>query len=225
MKLLLVEDAPRLQRLVAQGLREAGYVVDCCSDGREALWLGKENDYDVVILDLMLPGMPGLEVLRRWRAEGHNMHVLVLTARDAITDRVAGLQAGADDYLVKPFALAELLARVGALCRRRYGQKNQNLMVGDLEIDQGARQVKVRGKPVELSAHEYALLEYLALRHDQVVTRQEIEAHLYEEKAEVVSNVVDRAICMLRRKLDMPGKPSLIATRRGQGYVLSGGRR
>lgn len=223
MKLLLVEDAPRLQRLVARGLREAGYAVDVCADGREALWLGQQNDYDVIILDLMLPGLDGLEVLRRWRAGGRNMHVLLLTARDTVADRVRGLEAGADDYLIKPFAFEELLARVAALCRRRYGQKSQSITVGEMELDLVARTVTVAGQPVSLSAHEYALLEYLALRRGHVVSRQEIEAHLYGESAEVMSNVVDRAICVLRRKLDLPGRSSFITTRRGLGYVLQGG--
>lgn len=223
MKLLLVEDAPRLQRLVARGLREAGYAVDVCANGQEALWLGQQNDYDVIILDLMLPGMDGLEVLRRWRDGGRNMHVLLLTARDTVADRVRGLEAGADDYLIKPFAFEELLARVAALCRRRYGQKSQQIVVGELNMDLVARKVTVAGHPVSLSAHEYALLEYLALRRGQVVSREEIEAHIYGESTDVMSNVVDRAICVLRRKLDLPGRPSFITTRRGLGYVLQGG--
>ncbi len=220
MKLLLVEDSPRLQRSLAEGLRHAGYVLDITGDGAEGLWLAKSNGYDVIILDIMLPGLDGLAVLERLRAQGKETHVLMLTARDAVEDRVRGLQMGADDYLVKPFAFEELLARIQVLCRRGYGNKNPVIRAGDLELDQASRAVKRSGTAIELTAREYALLEYLALRRGQVVSRTEIETHIYDDQADPMSNVVDRTVCVLRRKLGRPGSAPLIHTRRGQGYLL-----
>jgi DNA-binding response OmpR family regulator len=194
--------------------------VDAASDGTEGQWLAEANEYDVIILDIMLPGVDGLTLLQRLRQKGRATHVLLLTAKDTVEDRVRGLQMGADDYLVKPFAFEELLARVQALCRRRYGQKSPRLVVADLEIDPATRTVQRDGKPIELKPREYALLEYLALRQGEVVPRRDIEAHLYDEAADPMSNVVDSAICVLRRKL---GPPPLIHTRHGHGYVLSAG--
>ena len=221
MKLLLVEDALPLQRAVAKGLRKAGYAVDVSADGAEGLWFAENNDYDVLILDLMLPGLDGLAVLQRLRAAGRSTHILVLTAKDTVEDRVRGLQAGADDYLVKPFAFEELLARVQALCRRAYGQKRAVLAVGDLEIDPGRKTVQRGGQPVPLKPREFALLEYLALRRGEVVSRREIEAHLYPDSVDPMSNVVDSAICGLRKKLARPGASALIHTRHGLGYLLA----
>jgi DNA-binding response OmpR family regulator len=168
----------------------------------------------------MLPGYDGLELLRRLRAANKDTHVLLLTAKDTVADRVTGLRAGADDYLVKPFAFDELLARIEALVRRRHGAKNPVIRVGELSIDTAARSVSRSGAPVELFPREYALLEYLATRAGQVVSRTDIEAHIYDDRVEPLSNVVDSAICALRRKIDPPGKPSLIVTRRRMGYVL-----
>jgi len=218
MKVLVVEDARHLRQAIVSGLRRGGYAVDGAGDGAEGLWFAESNDYDVVVLDIMLPEMDGLTVLRRLREKGNRTHVLLLTAKDAVEDRVRGLQAGADDYLVKPFAFAELLARIQALCRRRYGQKSPLISVGDLEIDTASKMVRRAGAPIELKPREYALLEYLALRQGEVVSRSEIEAHLYDEQADPMSNVVDSAICTLRRKL---GTPPIIHTRHGHGYVLS----
>lgn len=220
MKLLLVEDSPRLQRSLVEGLRHAGYAVDVTGDGQEGLWLAESNDYDLLILDIMLPGLDGLSLLHHLRAKGKTTHVLMLTARDTVEDRVRGLQTGADDYLVKPFAFAELVARVQALCRRNYGHKQSLLRIAGLEINQSARTVQGRQGPIELTAHEYSLLEYLALRSGQVVSRTEIETHIYDEHADPMSNVVDRAVCVVRRKLAAAGVPPMIHTRRGQGYVL-----
>ena len=220
MRLLLVEDSPRLQLSVATALRRSGYAVDTAGDGEEGLWLAESNNYDLVILDLMLPKLDGLEVLRRLRAAGRDTHVLLLTARDTVADRVQGLETGADDYLVKPFALEELLARVQALCRRAYGTKTQVLAVADLEIDTLARTVRRAGRPVELTSREYLLLEYLARRRGQVVSRTEIEAHIYDGQVDPMSNVVDSAICAVRRKLGAGNDAPLIRTRRGLGYVL-----
>jgi DNA-binding response OmpR family regulator len=220
MRLLLVEDSPRLQRSLTTALKKAGYAVDVAGDGEAGLWLAVGNDYDTVILDLMLPRLDGLSLLEQLRAKGKQTHVLLLTARDTVEDRVRGLRKGADDYLVKPFALDELLARVEALCRRSYGTKATRIVLGELVIETGARTVTLAGVSVELTPREYALLEYLALRQGQVVSRTEIEQHIYDDSVDPLSNVVDSAICTLRKKMTAPGAKPLIHTRRGHGYVL-----
>lgn len=220
MRILVVEDSARLQRTLATAFRRSGYAVDVAGDGEEALWLAESNDYDVIVLDVMLPKRDGLSLLAELRRRGKAVHVLLLTARDTVTDRVQGLEAGADDYLVKPFALEELLARVQALCRRAYGSKQPRLAVADLEIDTLARCVWRAGQPIELTAREYLLLEYLARRRGHVVSRPEIEEHIYDGQVDPMSNVVDSAICGLRKKLGTTGAAPLIHTRRGLGYVL-----
>ena len=220
MRVLLVEDSQRLQTSLTTALRRSGYVVDSATDGEEGLWRAKSDDYDAMVLDLMLPKRDGLSVLTELRRQGRDVHVLVLTARDTVEDRVRGLQAGADDYLVKPFALEEFLARVQALCRRTYGGKLTILAVGDLEIDTITRTVRRGAAKIELTAREYQLLEYLAQRRGHVVSRGEIEAHIYDAKVDPMSNVVDSAVCVLRRKLAVADAPPLIHTRRGFGYVL-----
>jgi DNA-binding response OmpR family regulator len=220
MRVLLVEDSQRLQASLSTALRRSGYAVDAATDGEEALWRARTDDYDAMVLDLMLPKRDGLSVLTELRRVGRNVHVLILTARDTVEDRVRGLQAGADDYLVKPFALEEFLARVQALCRRTYGGKQTLLAVGDLEIDTIARAVRRGAAKLDLTAREYHLLEYLAQRRGEVVSRGEIEAHIYDAKVDPMSNVVDSAICILRRKLAVDDAPPLIHTRRGIGYVL-----
>jgi DNA-binding response OmpR family regulator len=220
MRILLVEDSPRLQRSVGLALRKTGYAVDLAGDGEEGLWLALSYNYDVLVLDIMLPKRDGLSLLAELRRQGRTVHVLLLTARDTVLDRVHGLQTGADDYLVKPFALEELLARVQALGRRAYGTKQPRLTIGDLEIDTLARSAERAGQPIDLTAREYLLLEYLARRRGQVVSRSEIEAHIYDANVDPMSNVVDSAICSLRKKIGVPGQPSLIHTRRGLGYVL-----
>ena len=220
MRVLLIEDYPPLVRSVSQGLREAGYAVDTATDGDAGLHCAETQAYDAVILDLMLPKLDGLTVLRRLRGEKNTTPVLVLTARDRVEDRVKGLDLGADDYLVKPFAFEELLARVRALVRRRYQSPASTIRVGDLEIDTTARSVHRGGTAILLSAKEYALLEYLAARAGHVVSRSEIWDHVYDFASEPTSNVVDVYIGYLRRKIDLPGRPKLIHTRRGQGYVL-----
>ena len=220
MRLLVIEDSQRLRRWVSRGLRNKGFSVDEAADGEHGLQLATDNDYDVVVLDLMLPGIDGLTLLESLRRAGHTVHVLILTARDTVEDRVRGLNTGADDYLVKPFAFDELLARVQALVRRRYNVKDPHILVGDLEIDTALRVARRGGEQVSLRPREYALLEYLALHRGQVVTRSAIEEHIYDEHVQPMSNVVDNAICALRRKIDLPGKPSLVETRRGMGYVF-----
>ncbi len=220
MRLLLVEDYPPLQKSVAKGLREAGYAVDATGDGEEGLWFATGNEYDVIILDLMLPKVDGLTILRRLRAEGRPAHVLILTAKDAVADRVRGLDLGADDYLVKPFAFEELLARVRALARRAYCAKNPSVEIGDLRIETASQRVRRGKEEIELTPREYALLEYLAMRAGEVVSRTDIWEHVYEFNSEADSNVVDVYIGYLRKKVERSGKPALIHTVRGRGYRL-----
>ena len=224
MRVLLVEDSDRLRRSVGTGLRRAGYAVDVSADGEEGLWYALGHEYDVIILDLMLPRLDGLSLLRRLRDHGKDTHVLILTARDTVEDRVLGLRTGSDDYLVKPFDFDELLARVEALTRRAHGIKQPVIRVADLAIDPAARTVLRDGLPLELPPREFALLEYLAVRQGRIVTRAEVESHVYDDRAEPMSNVVDAAIYAIRKKIDPPGGPSLIQTRRGVGYVLQGQR-
>ena len=220
MRVLLVEDFKLLRDSIAQGLREAGFAVDVAADGPTGLWLAKSNDYDVAILDLMLPGLDGLSLLKELRAAGGKTHVLILTAKDTPEDRVKGLDSGADDYLVKPFVFAELLARVRALVRRKYDTKSPRLRVADLEIDTTTRSVRRDGREILLSSREFALLELLAARAGQVVTRTEIWEHLYEFESTAESNVVDVFVRNLRRKIEQPNLSRLIHTRRGHGYRL-----
>ena len=220
MKVLLVEDSVRLQMSVGRSLRKAGYALDVTDNGEDGLWQAEANDYDVIVLDIMLPKLNGLSLLRQLRQKGKGPHVLLLTARDTVEDRVQGLQLGADDYLVKPFALEELLARVEALCRRAYGSKQTRLIIADLEIDTAAKEVFRAGQLVRLKPREYLLLEYLARRSGQVVTRGEIEAHIYDDSVDPMSNVVESAVCSLRKKISAPNPAPLIHTRHGLGYVL-----
>jgi DNA-binding response OmpR family regulator len=225
MRVLLIEDYEPLARSLAQGLREAGYAVDVTGDGQEGLALAQANPYDALVLDLMVPKLDGLTVLRRLRAGGADTAVLIITARDQVPERIGGLDLGADDYLVKPFAFDELLARLRAIIRRRYQASSNALRVGDLEVDVAARTVKRGGRAVALSAREFALLEYLIRRRGQVVTRTEIWEHVYDFAAEPSSNVVDVYVGYLRRKLGEGegGASRLIHTHRGLGYSLEAG--
>ena len=221
MRLLLVEDEPSAARFIAKGLREATYAVDVAPDGTAAASLCQENDYDAVILDVMLPGRDGLSVCRDLRAAGSDVPVLMLTARDAVEARVQGLDAGADDYLTKPFDFRELLARVRALTRRdRRPLAPERIEIRHLAIDLPGRRVWSRGAEIPLTSREYALLEYLARRAGDVVGRADIAEHVWDEHYDAFSNVVDVYVQRLRRKLDTPGDASLIRTRRGQGYQL-----
>ena len=220
MRLLVIEDYRPLQQSLTKGLREAGFAVDTTRDGQEGLWYATGSEYDVIILDLMLPGMNGLEILKKIRTQGRKSHVLILTAKDTVEDRVAGLDLGADDYLVKPFAFEELLARIRALLRRRYLEKNPRIKIKDLLIDLTAQRAWRGRKEIQLTPREYALLEYLAMRVGQTVSRTDIWEHLYEFNSSALSNVVDVYIGYLRRKIERPDKPRLIHTVRGRGYVL-----
>ena len=216
MRVLFVEDSASLRRSVGRALRHAGFAVDLAGDGEEGWEAVEMNDYDAIILDILMPRLDGLSLLRRMRGAGKMTHVLLLTARDTVDDRVEGLRAGADDYLVKPFAVAELVARVEALCRRAYGTKTSVLRSGEFEIDLASRCVRRGGEDIELTAREWRLLEYLARRRGQVVPRSEIEAHIYDELVSPMSNVVDAAVYGLRRKLGA----GLVETRRGLGYLF-----
>jgi DNA-binding response OmpR family regulator len=220
MRLLQIEDYRPLQQSLVKGLREAGFAVDTTRDGKEGLWYATSNEYDVVILDLMLPGMDGLEILRKMRAQGRKSHVLILTAKDTVQDRVTGLDLGADDYLVKPFAFEELVARVRALLRRSYREKNPCIKIKDLRIDLTMQRVWRGREEIQLTPREYVLLEYLAMRSGQMVSRSDIWEHVYEFASSASSNVVDVYIGYLRRKIEQEGKPALIHTVRGRGYLL-----
>ena len=220
MRLLLVEDYAPLVRSLRQGLEEAGYAVDHAGDGEAAVAFTDVAKYDVIVLDLMLPKLDGFGVLDRLRGARNATPVLLLTSRDAVADRVRGLDRGADDYLVKPFQLEELLARLRALVRRGYRTAESVVRVADLEIDTATRRVKRGDRAIMLSAREYALLEYLAARRGQIVTRSEILQHVYDFESDPASNVIDVYVGYLRRKIDDDATQKLIHTRRGQGYVL-----
>jgi DNA-binding response OmpR family regulator len=220
MRVLIVEDYTPVRKSVAKGLREAGYAVDEAADGAEGQWLAISGQYDVIILDLMLPKLDGFTVLSNLRESGDVSKVLILTARDAVDDRVRGLDAGADDYLVKPFAFEELLARVRALVRHKYNSTQTVIRIGDMEIDTARQSVRRAGDVVQLTSREFALLEYLALRAGEVVSRTDIWEHVYDFYSDASSNVVDVYIGYLRRKIERGGQPRLIQTRRGRGYVL-----
>jgi DNA-binding response OmpR family regulator len=221
MRLLVAEDHPNLARSMAEGLREEGYSVDLTFDGSEAYHLLSSNPYDCVVLDIMLPSKDGWKILQEIRSRGNQSPVLCLTARDAPEDRVRGLDLGADDYLIKPFGWEELLARVRALIRRAHGRASPLIHVGDLEINVASKTVRRAGRTIPLSAREFALLHYLAMRAGEVVSRTDIWEHLYDQDEELSSNVVDVYIGYLRNKIDKPFDVKLIHTRRGHGYMLA----
>jgi DNA-binding response OmpR family regulator len=220
MRILVAEDHPSLGQSLADGLREEGYAVDLTADGIEAMHLSQVNPYDAIVLDVMLPGKDGFAILRALRQRGFKTPVLCLTARDAVEDRVHGLDYGADDYLVKPFAWDELLARVRAVVRRGHVKASAMLQVADLQVDTAAKVAYRAGRRIDLSAREFGLLEYLAHRSGQVVSRTDIWDHLYDQNDEATSNVVDVYIGYLRNKIDREFPVKLIHTRRGQGYLL-----
>jgi DNA-binding response OmpR family regulator len=221
MRLLVIEDSERLRRSLGELFCSAGFAVDLSGDGEEGWWYAEQNDYDVIVLDLMLPGLDGFSLLQRLRAAGKKNHVILLTARDGVNDRVKGLQSGADDYLVKPFATEELVARVQALCRRSYGVKQSSIKVGPLFIDLTSRKATLADHELPLKPREFRVLEYLALRQNEVVPREEIERHLYNEEAELNSNVINSAMSILRKHLEQGGHAGLLQTHRGHGYLLS----
>jgi DNA-binding response OmpR family regulator len=221
MRILLVEDEPSAARFIAKGLREATYAVDVAHDGLAAAEQCQANDYDAVILDVMLPGQDGLSVCRALRAGGSDVPVLMLTARDAVEARVQGLDAGADDYLTKPFDFRELLARLRAMTRReRRPIAPERVTIRHVEVDIPGQRVWRGGVEVDLTSREFALLEFLVRNAGQVVGRAQIAEHVWDEHYDAFSNVVDVYVQRLRRKLDDPSGESLIRTRRGQGYQL-----
>ena len=221
-RVLLVEDHAPLLKNLRQGMEEEGFAVDTAADGDEADVKARSTPYDVIVLDVMLPKQDGMSLLKKWRAAGISTHVLMLTARGTLTDKVAGLDTGADDYLTKPFELDELLARVRALVRRGHQVKNPLIKVHDLTLDTAARQVERGGQKVHLTPREYALLEFLAFHRGRVVTRTMIWEHLYDEYDENTSNVVDVYIRYLRNKIDKGFDPPLILTKWGEGYMIRG---
>ena len=218
MRILIIEDeAPLLERVAIQ-LRQQGYAVDTAADGRNGLYLGQEYPLDAAVVDLGLPDLPGIEVIRRWRAAGRHFPVLILTARGRWQDKVEGLEAGADDYLVKPFYIEELLARLRALIRRTGGWTQAILNCGPIALDTGAQQVTLLGQPVDLTAYEYKLLEYLILHAGTVISKTELTEHLYQEDEDRDSNVLEVLVGRLRRKLDPDRSLNPIETLRGRGY-------
>ena len=221
MRILLVEDEARVAGFIAKGLREQAYAVDIAGDGEQALYQAAVNQYDIVILDVMLPLKDGHTVCRELRASGFRTPILMLTARGAVDDRVEGLDSGADDYLAKPFDFKELLARLRALLRRSAALRPQVLRVADLTLNTASHAAARAGKPVSLTAKEYALIEFLVLNQGRVVGREQIGQHVWDENFDPLSNVIDVYIKRLRAKLDTGFSRRLIHTRRGEGYILS----
>jgi DNA-binding response OmpR family regulator len=218
MRILLVEDDSRIARFVSQALREQAYAVDATADGDDALFKASINDYDAVILDLMIPGRDGFEVCRELRATGSSVPVIMLTARDAVHDRVAGLDSGADDYLTKPFEMEELLARINALLRRVEGE--EVFRVGDLEVHTASREVWRGEREIQLTHREYELLEFMAKHPRRVLSRDLLLSRVWDQEFGIPTNVVDVYVGYLRKKVDADGEPKLIQTVRGAGYAL-----
>lgn len=221
MRVLLIEDDQRLLETLASSLRVAGYAVDASSDGIEGLYLGEEFPIDLAIIDLGLPEMPGLDVIRELRSRGRDFPILVLTARSEWRDKVAGLEAGADDYLTKPFHIEELMARVNALMRRSGGHARPRIQLGPITVDLSSQRVWLKGEEIELTTFEYKVLNYLVMHPGEVVTKTDLSEHIYEEDADRDSNVIEVFIGRLRRKIDPDGTLNPIETLRGRGYRLA----
>jgi DNA-binding response OmpR family regulator len=221
MRILLVEDEPEAARLLAKGLREQAYAVDVAAEGRTAVFRAQTTEYDAVILDVILPALDGLSVCRELRAAGSSVPILMLTARDAVQSRIAGLDSGADDYLTKPFDFNELLARLRAVIRRGVRPPiPDRLRVGSIELDTRSREVTKAGQKLRLTAREYSLIEYFVRHPHNVIGRAEIAEHVWDESYDPFSNVIDVYVQRLRRKIDDPDTESLIRTRRGEGYAF-----
>jgi two-component system copper resistance phosphate regulon response regulator CusR len=221
-KILLVEDSERLQAALCTTFRAEGHVVDASRDGEEGLWYALNHTYDVIVLDIMLPGRDGISVLEFLRSSGSATPVLLLTARSSVPDRVNGLRVGADDYLIKPFAVEELLERIYALARRNAHTAAEALRVGSLTVDTRLRQARLNGQALALTPKEYRLLELLCRRCGEVLNRTEIEENIYDSLTEPSSNVVDVTVASLRRKMRDAGAPMMVQTRRGHGYFIEG---
>src|SRR6202022_4878434 len=220
MRLLLVEDDVGIARFVAKGLREQAYAVDISTNGDDALYQTAINSYDLIILDVMIPGQNGFQVCRELRRSGQKMPILMLTAGDAVDDRITGLDHGADDYLTKPFEFRELLARLRALLRRSVELRPPQITVGDMVLDTAAQSVSRAGKAIPLTAKEYALLEFLARNAGRVVGRAEIAEHVWDETFDPFSNLIEVYVNRLRRKIDLEASKPLLHTRRGAGYFF-----
>jgi two-component system copper resistance phosphate regulon response regulator CusR len=220
MRILLIEDEPKVSGLVKRGLTAERYAVDVSADGREGLEYSEAYPYDLILLDLMLPRLSGVEVLQRIRRSNEFVPILVLTARDSIDDKVKLFEIGADDYLTKPFAFAELLVRVKALLRRGPVNRSSTLRIGDLELDRLTQQVKRRGKRIELTAKEYSLLEYLMQNPDRVLSRNMIIEHVWDQSFDGITNIVDVYVRHLRSKIDEGNEAKMIRTVRGTGYMI-----
>lgn len=220
MRILLVEDYPPLMRNIVECMTEEGYVVDATASGEEGLWFAREHEYDVVLLDIMLPEVSGLEILKDLRERADNVPVILISARDTVSQRIEGLEAGADDYLIKPFDLFEMVARIGAQVRRRHEKKTPQLVAGDIILDTTTKTVTRAGHEISLTRKEYALLECLFFKKGEVVSRGYISRHAYQDYEGGSSNVVDVYVGYLRKKLNVRGLPNIIQTKRGHGYIL-----
>ena len=225
MRILVAEDERDMNRLISRALEKEGYGVDSCFDGEEALDYLQSADYDGAVLDVMMPGRDGFQIVRELRAGGSQLPVLFLTARDSVADRVKGLDLGADDYLIKPFDLEELMARVRVMTRRRTGQQTSVIEIGDLRIDTASQEVRRGDRSIELSSREYAILKYLAANQGRVLSREQIEDHVWNFDYEGGTNVVDVYISYLRKKIDLKGEEKLIQTVWGRGWMLRSGER
>jgi len=220
MRILVVEDERKVARFIERGLKEERFAVDVAPDGEEGLFRARSSDYDLIVLDVLMPKKDGFQVLRELRASRCRARILMLTARDSVEDRVQGLEGGADDYLIKPFAFAEFLARVRALLRRGANDSPVSLRALDLQLDLKSHKVTRAGKPVTLPAKEFAVLEYLLRHPNEVVTRTQLAEHVWDENFDSFSNVIDVTVYHLREKVDRGFQPTLIHTVRGAGYVL-----
>ena len=220
MRILVVEDEPRMANVIAKGLRETSYAVDVAEDGDAALYQASINDYDLIVLDILLPRRDGFEVCRALRARGNSTPILMLTARATVDDRLSGFDAGADDYLTKPFSFREFLARVRALLRRDSQLRPDVYQLDDLIVDSASHRVSRAAREIELTAKEYALLEFLARRAGQLVSRTEIAAHVWDDSFDPFSNTIEVYMNRLRKKIDDAHTVKLLHTRRGEGYIL-----
>lgn len=220
MKLLVIEDSQRLLRSLGRGLRKSGYAVDLVADGADGLDYARFNDYDVIVLDLMLPRMDGLTILRKLRALGKQTHILILSAKDQVQDRIRGLQLGADDYMIKPFSFEELCARIATLIRRQHQTKNPLIQLGAVRLNTAKKSLERDGAPVPLTAAEYAILECLALNRGRVIAKEKLLQTIHDSDSSAGPNVVEVLVCHLRKKIAAVGADGLVQTRRGYGYVI-----
>ena len=220
MKVLVIEDSARLLRALGQGLRKHGHSVDLVADGNEGWDYARLNEYDVIVLDLLLPGMDGLTLLRNLRGAGKKTCVLILSARDQVADRVRGLQLGADDYMVKPFAFEELCARLDTLCRRKYHEKSPLIAMGTLTVNTATREVRRNGEGIDLTPGEYAVFEHLVLNRGRVMSKDQLVDAMHDSDTIVGTNVIEVMVCNLRKKLAHEGEGPVIQTRRGYGYYI-----